>query len=152
MNDYDVDCPRIVPGQVDLPPLVSGDQITATTAAVTWEPPTDPNGIIIGYRVTYIVVATLPDNKSECVKGAPERNVSVDGDSTEVMLTDLSKLMYSEQYRIYSGKLSRISRIVKVFFANIACTRNPYPVYSVNPRKFSPRNLHTCCFCERFLP
>ena len=78
---------------MDLPPPVNEDQTTATTAAVTWTPPPDPNGIIISYRVNYVVVATKPVNKSQCVKGAPERNISVAGDRTEVMLRDLSKFL-----------------------------------------------------------
>ena len=40
----------------------------------------------------------------------------------------------------------------KVFFANIACARNPYLVYCMNPRKFFSRNLNARRFRESFLP
>ena len=73
-------------------------------------------------------------------------------------------ILHTEKLRVardkiklpYSGKLSRektfanfvdLSPLAKVFFANIACTRNPYSVYSINPQ-----NLRTRRFRESFLP
>lgn len=85
--------PCTVPGPVDRPPVPSDNQITATRATVSWSPPADPNGIITDYRVTYSVIETLPENKSECVIGDPSRSTSVGSDDTELELRDLSKLM-----------------------------------------------------------
>ena len=50
----------------------------------------------------------------------------------------------------YTGKLSRektfanfvdLSPFAKVFFVNIACARNQYVVYGVNPRNIHARRL-----------
>ena len=38
--------------------------ISDTTAIVTWNPPIQPNGIIIGYEVKYSVYEEDSDNKS----------------------------------------------------------------------------------------
>lgn len=79
------------PGRVPRPPVPSDNEITATRATVRWSPPTDPNGIITDYRVTYTVMQTLPENKSECIIGDPSRSTPVGSDDTELELRDLSK-------------------------------------------------------------
>lgn len=85
----------LVPGQVDLPPEVGEDNITATSALIQWSPPVDPNGVIIGYRVSYEVISSDPGMQSrvltECIIGGDiHRNISV-GDVTMVLLTGLSE-------------------------------------------------------------
>ena len=81
-----------------LPPKVNQSDINATSALVRWNPPQDPNGLIIGYRVRYSVVSSDPGVPStqvmtECIIGGEDyisRNVSV-GNVTMVRLSGLSK-------------------------------------------------------------
>lgn len=87
-----------MPGQVDLPPEVGEDNIAATSAMIHWNPPVDPNGVIIGYRVSYEVISSDPGMQrrvrnilTECIIGGDiRRNISV-GDVTMVLLTKLSE-------------------------------------------------------------
>ena len=87
-----------MPGQVDLPPEVGENNITATSALVQWGPPVDPNGVIIGYRVSYEVISSDPGMQSwrsnistECIiNGDISKNISV-GDVTMVLLMGLSE-------------------------------------------------------------
>ena len=87
-----------MPGQVDLPPEVGENNITATSALIKWSPPVDPNGIITGYRVSYEVISSDPGMQSrvrniltECIIGGDiRRNISV-GDVNMVLLTGLSE-------------------------------------------------------------
>lgn len=83
-----------MPGPVDLPPKVGENNVTATSALVKWSPPVDPNGVVIGYRVSYEVTGMRSGLKNisiECIIGGDiRRNVSV-SDVTMVLLIGLSE-------------------------------------------------------------
>ena len=92
---------------MEQPPEVSPDNITTTTALVSWEEPPDPNGVIIRYTVNYIAVSMAggPEGKRrrrqsgediiwECIIGGGEninRTMEVDGTETSLLLEDLSE-------------------------------------------------------------
>ena len=92
-----------MPGLVGLPPEVGENETTATSAIVKWSPPEDPNGIVISYKVNYVVISSDPgatqgDKRKrqtnvimECIIGGDiDRNVTV-GNVTMTTLTGLSK-------------------------------------------------------------
>ena len=56
--------------------------ISNTTSTVTWKPPTQTNGFIIGYEVMYFIFENTTDIM----------NVSLASDVTSYNITDLCKL------------------------------------------------------------
>ncbi len=50
----------LVPGPVPKPPEVQNSTLTSTSVALTWNPPGDPNGEIIGYRLLLTPLSTDP--------------------------------------------------------------------------------------------
>ena len=87
--------------------MVSPDNITTTTASVSWEEPPDPNGVIIRYTVNYIAVSMATgglggkrrrqireDIIEECIIGGMgniNRTMEVDGTQISLLLEDLSE-------------------------------------------------------------
>lgn len=95
-----------VPGDVEQPPEVPPENITTTTASVSWQEPRDPNGVIIRYTVNYIAVSMAggPEGKRrrqtgedilrECIIGGMgniNRTMEVDGTQISLLLEDLSE-------------------------------------------------------------
>ena len=66
------------PGIVEIVDVVS---ISDTTATVTWKPPTQPNGIITGYKVEH----SLYENTSNAI------GVSVASNINSLNMTNLGK-------------------------------------------------------------
>ncbi len=50
----------LVPGPVPKPPEVQNSTLTSTSVALTWNPPENPNGEIIGYRLLLTPMSTDP--------------------------------------------------------------------------------------------
>ena len=83
--------------------------ITINSAVIRWNPPEDPNGIILNYAIRYVAVAMArgggmqqPRGKRQagggllpqCIEGGHEninRTDVVDGTTTSHTLTDLSE-------------------------------------------------------------
>ena len=94
MTNWTMYNPFTVPGPVSLPE-VNENETNSTSALVQWSPPSDPNGIIISYRLEYRVTSTDPAAGAvimeECVVGGViNRNVPL-GNVTMTQLTGLSK-------------------------------------------------------------
>ena len=105
----------LVPGPVPEPPEVPVNTINATSAVLSWDPPSDANGVITLYAVNLVVVSsdasTFNSTSSqgrrmkretsvdmmvseECIKGVENnanRNITVGGDQTSLSLRDLSE-------------------------------------------------------------
>ena len=99
-----------VPGVVVRPPEVPPSEITSTSALVQWSPPSDPNGVIRGYVINYVVISSDPGQfggssnrrrrqansvATECIMGGMgnvNRNMTVDGTQTSAQLNELSEL------------------------------------------------------------
>ena len=81
--------------------------IATTTAVITWDPPTDPNGVVIRYTVQYIAVGIAGGSQRrkrrqtgsellpECIYGGVEninRTQVVPGTEMSLTLDQLSEL------------------------------------------------------------
>ena len=102
-------CPRTVPGVISQPPIVDRSGIRTTSAVITWDPPSDPNGIILNYAIRYVAVAMASGSGMQqlrgkrqtggsllpqCIEGGPDninRTDIVNGTTTSHTLTDLSE-------------------------------------------------------------
>ena len=88
------------------PPVDEGDLLSPFSVIVRWNPPTDPNGVILRYIVNYVAVSSMPPQdmgrrrrqtegvRNECILGGQmnvSRNMTVDGTQTTATLTDLSE-------------------------------------------------------------
>ena len=94
-------------GEVPRPPPVEpGDLLSPFSVIVRWNPPTDPNGVILRYIVNYVAVSSTPLRdmgrrrrqtdgvRNECILGGQmnvNRNMTVDGTQTTATLTELSE-------------------------------------------------------------
>ena len=99
------------PGEVPPPPPVDeGDLLSPFSVIVRWNPPTDPNGVVIRYIVNYVAVSSMPPQgmerrrrqtngvRVECILGDDmniNRNMTVDGTQTSATLTELSEYAYN---------------------------------------------------------
>ena len=94
------------PEEVPRSPLIDEGYLTPFSAVVRWDPPTDPNGVILHYTVNYVAVpSTLSQDVGrhrrqidevmvECILGGDlniNRNMTVDGTQTTATLTELSE-------------------------------------------------------------
>ena len=94
------------PGEVPRPPPVDGRNLTPFSAVVRWNPPANPNGVILHYTVNFVAVSSTPSQATghqrrqvggvrvECILGGQmniNRNMTVDGTQTTVTLTELSE-------------------------------------------------------------
>ena len=95
------------PGEVPRPPPPGPeDFLSPFSVIVRWNPPTDPNGVILLYIVNYVAVSSMPPQdmgrrrrqtngvRVECILGEDmnvSRNMTVDGTQTTATLTDLSE-------------------------------------------------------------
>ena len=95
------------PGEVARPPPPGpGNFLSPFSVIVRWNPPEDPNGVIIRYIVNYVAVSSTPSQdmgrrrrqtngvRVECILGEDmnvSRNMTVDGTQTTATLTDLSE-------------------------------------------------------------
>lgn len=95
----------LVPGVIAQPPEVPESEVNPFTATITWDPPSKPNGPIIGYTVNLVIVSSNPvvvarrkrqahgpagGVKLDCVIGGMEnidRYVSVTGNPPPTSLT-----------------------------------------------------------------
>ena len=48
------------PGEVSRPPPVDGRNLTPFSAVVRWNPPANPNGVILHYTVNFVAVSSTP--------------------------------------------------------------------------------------------
>ena len=110
MGDYS----QLEPGEVLRPPPVNNsDFLDAFSVIVRWNPPTDPNGVVLRYTVNYVAVSSTPPQvmgrrrrqtggvrnetggvRNECILGGQmnvSRNMTVDGTQTTATLTELSE-------------------------------------------------------------
>ena len=86
-----------------------GDLLSPFSVVVRWDPPTDPNGVVIRYIVNYVAVSSTPPQemgrrrretdgvRNECILGGQmnvNRNITVDGTQTSATLTELSEYTY----------------------------------------------------------
>ena len=107
--------PPIVPGEVPRPPPVDNADITSSSAVVTWNPPPDPNGVVLSYTVNFAAVSMVnsaPQDMgrrrrqtsvvtSECILGGEmniNRNITVV--ETTATLTNLSECSYFVIFRL----------------------------------------------------
>ena len=105
----------LVPGEVPEPPPVNNTMITSFSAVVRWNPPTDPNGVILNYTVNFVAVSMVntpsgnvgrrrrqtSDVTAECIQGGEtniDRNITVE--ETFATLTNMSKCAY---FIFYTG-------------------------------------------------
>ena len=94
------------PGEVPQPPPVDERNLTPFSAVVRWNPPTNPNGVILHYTVNFVAVSSTPSQSTgrqkrqvggvrvECILGGQmniNRNMTCDGTQTTVTLTELSE-------------------------------------------------------------
>ena len=102
-----VDHSPLEPGEVPRPPPVDeGDLLSPFSVTVRWNPPTDPNGVVLRYIVRYVAVSSTPPQvmgrrrrqtggvRNECILGGQmnvSRNMTVDGTQTTATLTELSE-------------------------------------------------------------
>ena len=98
-------------GEVPRPPPVEpGDLLSPFSVIVRWNPPTDPNGVVIRYIVNYVAVSSMPPQdmgrrrrqtdgvRNECILGGQmnvSRNMTVDGTLITATLTELSEYAYN---------------------------------------------------------
>ena len=83
-----------------------GDLLSPFSVIVRWDPPTDPNGVVLRYIVNYVAVSSTPPQdmrrrrretdgvRNECILGGQmnvNRNMTVDGTQTSATLTELSE-------------------------------------------------------------
>ena len=83
-----------------------GDLLSPFSVVVRWDPPTDPNGVVLRYIVNYVAVSSTPPQemgrrrretdgvRNECILGGQmnvSRNLTVDGTQTSATLTELSE-------------------------------------------------------------
>ena len=88
------------------PPVEQGDLLGPFSVIVRWDPPTDPNGVVLHYTVNYVAVSsTRPQGmgcrrrqtdgvRNECILGGQmsvSRNMTVDGTQTTATLSELSE-------------------------------------------------------------
>ncbi len=79
--------------------------IQARQVTVSWDPPQDPNGVIITYTVNFVLRSSTPNQNGrkrqsqdiveECINGGVgniNRDLTVPGDTTSAVLDGLSKL------------------------------------------------------------
>ena len=94
-------------GEVPRPPQVPPeDLLSPFSVIVRWDPPTDPNGVVLHYIINYVVVSSTPPQDmarrrrqiegvgNECILGGQmnvSRNMTVDGSQTSATLTELSE-------------------------------------------------------------
>ena len=106
MGDYS----QLEPGEVQRPPPVNNSNfLDAFSVTVRWNPPTDPNGVVLRYTVNYVAVSSTPPQdmgrrrretagvRNECILGGQmnvSRNMTVDGTQTTATLTELSEYTY----------------------------------------------------------
>ena len=126
------------------------ENITATSALVSWGPPPDANGVIISYTVNFVIVELVTEASGnvsgsrrkrqvgnsimECVVGSGDnvdRNVTVDGNQTSTTLSDLSELEVCLSDLIISCRTFKYSH------------RNHY-ITSIYHTIFSFDNVRTC--------
>ena len=105
----------LVPGEVPRPPPVDNVDITSSSAVVTWNPPIDPNGVVLSYTVNFVAVSMVnsaPQDMgrrrrqtsvvtSECILGGEmniNRNITVV--ETTATLTNLSECSYFVIFRL----------------------------------------------------
>ena len=105
----------LVPGEVPEPPPVNDTMINSFSAVIRWNPPTDPNGVILNYTVNFVAVSMVntpsgnmvrrrrqtSDVTAECIQGGEtniDRNITVE--ETFATLTNLSKCAY---FIFYTG-------------------------------------------------
>ena len=105
----------LVPGEVSRPPPVDNADITSSSAVVTWNPPIDPNGVVLSYTVNFAAVSMVnsaPQDTgrrrrqtsvvtSECILGGEmniDRNITVV--ETTATLTNLSECTYFITFRL----------------------------------------------------
>ena len=81
--------------------------INATSVTLTWDPPTDPNGIITSYTVNLEVVTQVDENTSRkkretastinilCISGGVNRNIDVDPSMTSLSVNDLGGIKFA---------------------------------------------------------
>ena len=82
---------------------MNSDTITTTSAVISWDPPPDPNGVIISYTVQYVAVSMAAGGRRrrqvgellpECIFGGEgniDRTVVVPGTNTSLPLDQLSE-------------------------------------------------------------
>ena len=106
-----VDYSHSEPGEVPRPPTVEQrDLLSSFSVIVRWDPPTDPNGVVIRYIVNYVAVSSTPPQDTgrrrretdgvgyECILGGQmnvSRNMTVDGTQTSATLTELSEYAHA---------------------------------------------------------
>ncbi len=113
----------IVPGGVNKPPPVDEATLTSTSVLLTWNPPEDPNGAIVNYRINVQALSSDPtafmmgmmgggggDRRRKrqtqgnmanpaCITGGQEniaRNFTTGNDQTTYRLNDLSTFAKAE--------------------------------------------------------